>query len=223
MEEKVETLNQEQRPKPSLLGMLGNPGEQFEKIRNRPTIWGALIIVTLITMVGLLLTFMNMDMEDVMGEGVGAEQAAVIKTITTITGVVTGLFTPIISVLISSVVILIIAKIAHSDVTFKQLFSLNTHTYLIPALGVLINGIIHMFIGGNVEIAVTSLAGLINSESTVLGAIELFSIWQLILIGMGLHKVARLSKGVSWTIVIVFFLFQLGMGYVSGLLAGIGA
>jgi hypothetical protein len=223
MEEKVEKLNTEQRPKPSLFGMLGNPGEQFERIRNRPTIWGAMIMVTLITTIGMFLTFINMDMEGVMGEGVAAEQAAVIKTITTITGVVTGLFTPIISILISSAIILIIAKIAHSDVTFKQLFSLNTYTYLIPALGVLINGIIHMFIGGNAEIAVTSLAGLINSESSILSSIELFSIWQLILIGMGLHKVARLSKGVSWTIVIVFFLFQLGMGYVSGLLAGLGA
>lgn len=223
MEEKVENLELEPKSKPSLFGMIWSPGEQFEKIRQRPTIWIAMLIVTLLTMIGTLLTMMGMDMSTVPLDGMSEDEIAMVEMFAKITGAVMGLFIPIISVLISSAIVLAIAKIANKDVTFKQLFSMNTFIYLIPALGVLINGLIRMLMGGNSEIFVTSLAGLMNSDSAVLGAIELFSIWHLILFGIGLNKVAQLSKGASWTIAIVFFLFQIGMASFSAMLSGLGA
>jgi hypothetical protein len=210
------------KPKPSLLGMLWSPVEQFEKIRQRPTIWIAMLLVTVLTAIGTLLMMMGMDMSSVIGDGMSAEELALVEMFTKVTGAITGLFIPIFSVLISSAIVLAIAKIANKDVTFKQLFSMNTYIYFIPALGVLINGLIRMFIGGNAEILVTSVAGFINSDSSLLGAIELFSIWHLLLFGMGLNKVARLSKGASWTITIIFFLFQIGMAAISGMMAGLG-
>lgn len=223
MEEKVENLELEPKSKPSLFGMIWSPGEQFEKIRQRPTIWIAMLIVTLLTMIGTLFMAMGFDMSTVPLDGMSEEQIAFAEIFAKITSAVMGLFIPIISVLISSAIVLAIAKIANKDVTFKQLFSMNTFIYLIPALGALINGLIRMLMGGNPEIVVTSLASLMNSDSAVLGVIELFSIWHLILFAIGLHKVARLSKGASWTIAIVFFLFQIGMASLGAMLSGLGA
>ena len=62
MEEKIENIDVEPKPKPSLLGMIGSPVEQFEKIRNRPIIWLPMLIVTLFTVIGTLLSFMSMDL-----------------------------------------------------------------------------------------------------------------------------------------------------------------
>ena len=222
MEERLENVNKGAQLKPSLFGMIGSPGEQLEKIRQHPKIWLAMLIITTIFTVGTVLTMMAMDTASLIGEDIPAEGQVLMEIFTIVVGVVMGLFTPIISVLISSVIILIIAKIAQSDVTFKQLFSMNTYICLIVALGALLNGLVRFLIGGNPEIYVTSLAGLLNSESYVLGAIEVFTIWSLILTGIGLNKVARLSKGLSWTVAIVFFLFQIGMAVISGMFAGLG-
>ena len=181
-----------------------------------------MLIVTLFTVIGTSLSVMSMDLRSVVGKDIGAEELALVEMVTRITVIITGLITPIVTVLITSAIVLAIAKIANKEVTFKQLFSMNTFIYFIPAIGLLINGIIHKLIGGNAEIMVTSLAGLINSDSSLLAGIELFSIWHLILFGIGLNKVARLSRGASWIIAIIFFLLQIGLAAMSGMVSGMG-
>ncbi|RID81844.1 YIP1 family protein [Peribacillus asahii] len=222
MEERLENVNKGAQLKPSLFGMIGSPGEQLGRIRQYPKIWLAMLIITAMFTVGTALTMMAMDTASLIGEDIPAEGQALMKIFTIVVGIVIGLFTPIISSLINSVIILIIAKIAQSDVTFKQLFSMNTYICFIAAIGVLLNGIVRFLIGGNPEIYITSLAGLLNSESYVLGAIEVFTIWSLILTGIGLNKVAHLSKWLSRTVAIMFFLFQIGLAVISGMLAGLG-
>ena len=54
----------------------------------------------------------------------------------------------------------------------------------------------------------------------LLGTFELFSIWQLILTAMGLHRVGQLSKTVSVIIVIIFFLIGLGFAAIGSLFSG---
>ena len=61
------------------------------------------------------------------------EELAAVSMFTTITMIITGLFTPIFGVLIATVIYLIIAKIARSEVSFKQLFSMNTYIMMISA------------------------------------------------------------------------------------------
>ena len=106
-------------------------------------------------------------------------------------------------------------KIAKKDTTFKQLFSMNTFIMVIGAVGLIFNNLIVAAIDGNAGIFITSLAGLLNSDSAILGSFELFSIWQLILTAMGLHRVGQLSKTVSVIIVIIFFLIGLGFAAIG--------
>ena len=220
MENQTEIVTKEK--KPSLLGMFTSPGEQFERIKQVPKIWVPLLIVSLLYVVGMTLMALSMDASTLLGgEEFPEDQAELILGIAKVTIVITGIITPIIAVLISSAIHLIITKIASSPATFKQLFSMNTHIMIIGAVGLLLNAVIRYAIGGNPEISVTSLAGLLNQDKAgILSSFEVFSIWATIVTAIGLHKTAQLSKGLAWTIAIVFFLIGIGFTLIGSLFQG---
>lgn len=189
--------------KPSLFGMILNPTEQFERIKERPLIWGAMAIVTILTMFGTWLMSLGIEMPEEVKEMPGLE------AVTQIGMVIVGLFTPILTVLISSFISWIIIKIARSEATFTQLFSMNTYIMLISALSLLFNGLLTPLLSGDGEIMFTSLGSLLSAEGAIAGlfdSLEVFTIWGVILSAIGLHKVGELSKGLAWTISIGFFI-----------------
>lgn len=208
--------------KPSLIKMFWSPGEQLERVKNSPKIWLPLVIVTIFYFLASVITAMTLTVEDYVNQGVPAEQAELILQGSKMVIIVSGFLTPIIVALISALIYFVIIKIAKKAVTFKQLFSMTVYIMIIGAVGILLNGLIQWAIGGDPTIYVTSLAGLLGSNSLVLSQFEVFSIWQLILTVIGLQKVGQLSKGASWTIVIIFFLIGIGFGMIGSMLEGIG-
>ena len=50
--------------KPSLIGMIMNPTVQFERIRENPKILVAILIVTFLTVIGMLMMSSGMDIID---------------------------------------------------------------------------------------------------------------------------------------------------------------
>ncbi|MDQ0157321.1 Yip1 family protein [Robertmurraya andreesenii] len=208
--------------KPSLLGMFWSPSEQFERIRHQPRIWLPLAIVTLIYTVASVIMATMMKAEDLVVPGaLTLEDAEAFLGFTKITTVVSGIVGTIIGILVSSVIYLIIVKIAKKDTTFKQLFSMTTYIMVISATGMLLNSLLQTMLDGKPGIQITSLAGVMNSDSLVLAQFEVFSIWGLILTAIGLHKVGQLSKGASWAIAIVFFLIGLGFAMIGTAFEGI--
>ena len=207
--------------KPSLLGIIWSPTEQFERIRERPAIWGALAIITLLFIIGMWLQSLGVEVPEI--EGLTEEQLALTEVFATVGIIIGGLFTPVITILISSFIYWIVAKIAQSDVSFKQLFSMTTYITVIAALSLLVNGALNAIIGGGTEIVFTSLGWVVNAEGAI-GAffnnIEVFSIWGVILTALGLHKVAGFSKGLAWTIAIVFFVIGVIFAMISAGMAG---
>lgn len=210
-----------QKEKPSLFGMFTNPGQQFERIKENPKIWVPLIIVSIIYAIGTIFMALSIDATTLIDQGVPEDQVNLILTFTKVSVAVTGILSPIFGVLISSAIQLAIAKIASSPVTFKQLFSMNTFIMIIGAIGLVLNMVIRYAIGGNFEVYITSLAGLLNQDKAgFLGSIEVFGIWTLILTALGLHKTGQFSKGLAWTIAIIFFLIGIGFGLIGTLLQG---
>lgn len=216
-------MNTEIEPKlekPSIFGMIMNPREQFERIRENPKIIVALLLVTVLTIVGMLLMLNGMDFvgDDPELASMSEEEIMFITLFGQISFVVVGLFTPIVSILIAAVVHIIIAKIVQSDVSFKQLFSMNTYIFMISAISMILNGLVFMFIGGDPEMLFTSLNSIIGAEG-MLGAffnsIEIFTIWALIITALGLQVVARFSKGLSWAVVIGFYVVGLVFQLIS--------
>lgn len=200
-----ETKNLE---KPSLFGMIFNPTEQFERIKERPLIWGAMVIVTILTMLGFWLMSLGIEIPELSE----VEEIPGMEVFAQIGMVMTGLFTPILGVLISSFILWIIIKIARSEATFKQLFSMNTYIMLISAISIIVNGALTAVLGGDGETMFTSLGSLVSAEGAVAGlfnSLEVFTIWGVVLSAIGLHKVAELSKGLAWGISIAFFVISI--------------
>ena len=205
-------LDQQTVAKPSLFGMIWSPGEQFERLRERPRIWLPLIMITLITAIitGLSAYMMPDEVYQMQpGMELPADELAMVKLFGAIGGGIGSLFAIPITILIMAAIMLLVTTLAHTGATFKQLLSLNIFIYFITMLGAILNVLAMPLVGGDAMASVTSLNSLVGAEgllSGVLGGVEVFAIWTTILTAIGLQKVAGLSKGMSWTVAIVFFL-----------------
>lgn len=207
--------------KPSLLGMITDPRTQFERIRLNPKVLVPFIIVTVLTTIGMLLMMSQIDLigDDPYFNSMGEEELMYMTIFTQITFVITGLLTPAISILISTVVYLIIAKIVKSAVSFKQLFSMATFIYIISVLSIFVNALAFLAISNpDPNLLLTSLNSLVEAEGALgafLVSIEIFTIWGMILSAIGLQIVAKFSKGLSWGIVIGIFVIITSFSMVS--------
>lgn len=211
-------------PKPSLLGMLTNPTEQFIRIKQQPIILTPMLIIIVLTIIGTWLSASNVIIPELQDVEINQEMAALIDTFTKIGATIGGVIMPLLTTLISTVIYFLVAKIAQSNVSFKQLFSMNTFILLITAIGLIVNGFIYMLIDGTADVSPTSLGYILNQNNVIYSSIELFSIWNLILSAIGLHKVANFSKGLAWGTVIAIFvvgiLFLLAGDAVTNMVPG---
>ncbi len=205
----AEEIVEVKEEKPSLLGIITNPTEQFERIRKRPVFWGALIIVVLITMIGLWLTSLGVELPEF--EGLSEEELAVGKVVGGISVALLGIVTTVISILFSTVLYLLIAKVNRSQVTFKQLFSMHTYIMLITSLSIAVNGIVIALLDNSYaenSALFTSLGAFIKIDGpmgVLLNHIEIFGIWTLFLTVIGLQKVANFTKSQAWIVALIFF------------------
>ena len=146
-----------------------------------------------------------------MSEGVTVpkEVIPILEALVPIMIVLISVAAPLLGVLVATVIHLLVSKIASITVTFKQLFSMNTYIMLISSIGVVITGIVLVIAGNSLdpESFSFSLGSIINAEGALgvlLGRLELFTIWTLILTAIGLQKVAGFSKGLAWVITLIF-------------------
>lgn len=217
MNENMEEITPE---KPSIFGMIMNPGIQFKRIKQNPKVLIALIVVTLLTIAGMLMMARGMDFaSDPELMDMGEDELMMITLFTQLGMVFTGLFTPIVGIMISVLIYFVIAKITQSDVTFKQLFSLTTYIYFISSISIVVNGLAMMLVGSeNPDMLFTSLNSIVGAEGALgglLNSIEVFQIWTLIITALGLQIVAGFSKKLSWAVVIVWFLVGAGFTMIS--------
>lgn len=200
--------------KPSLLGMINNPSEQFERMKKQPAFWGALVSIVVLTIVGTWLSLSGFNINAVTSveelSDFTTEELAAFEILTKLTFIVIGLAGTLIKALIMTFLFLIFARSLQTEVSFKQLFSMNTYILFIVSLGIFINGFITTLVGADPESMFTSLGAFIRIDGIfgeLLKNIELFEIWGLILTAIGLQKVAGYPKKVSWIIAVLFFVF----------------
>jgi hypothetical protein len=206
----------EKKPSPNLYKMFGKPSAQFELIDQNPRIWIPLLIITIIYILATTTKALLIRVEDLMLPGMTMEEGEFVLATAKAFVAISGFFIPIFSILIQSFVLYIIIKIFKKSTTFKQLFSMNTYISIISAMGLLVNNVLFTVTDGNNNgYLMTSLSGMFNNQSSILGSIELFSIWEYILIAIGLQKVGKLSKSVSILIIILFFLFRIGVAWIN--------
>jgi hypothetical protein len=212
-----------QRKKPSLFGMIFSPGEQFERLREKPVIWIPLILFTVLMTVVAAISALNADYSAVPGMEMSPEELEMAKTFGIAGAAVVGFFVTPITYLIIALIFWGISKIAKSDATFKQMLSFTIFSSFITIIGQIFNLLITMAIDGDPFIMLTSVNSFVGADGilgAVLSTIEVFTIWYYILLTMGLVIVGKLSKPAATIITIVFFILQLLFAAIGGAFEG---
>ncbi|MCS1352468.1 YIP1 family protein [Mechercharimyces sp. CAU 1602] len=219
----METETMQTEKKPSILGMIMSPGEQFARIKENPRFWGALITVTLLnTLLITLSMFLIVGtpegqeemMSQVNGQEVSDAMLEGMKWMMVGVGALGMLFVYPIVILLTTLLHWFLMRMVNSDITYRQTLSVNSYAMVISLLGstllvVTIATGIYQPLLDEISTYPTSLASMVETESAVVGAllstIEIFTIWQLILTAMGLSIVGSVSRGKGWTVALVVF------------------
>jgi hypothetical protein len=184
--------------KPSLLGMLNKPSQQFEMIKSYPLILRPLLIISFFYAIGLSsVAYLNLD-DLILGENKGMPNDIVLAKMYFMSGVmISGLYREALYIFIVSLFFLGIAKVNRSNVSFRQLFSMNTHIEILSVISILLlifNDILYKQAGW-----ISLIGGL------------LIALGKLYFVAKGLKIVADLSKRVAWTMSIIFFVVTIIM------------
>ncbi|WP_346817718.1 Yip1 family protein [Bacillus paramobilis] len=214
MEANVNT--QKAGEKPSLFGMITSPGLQFERMKTTEKVWGMFFIVALLQgLVGGLnsyITYTSPEMIE-MQKKLGGEFA---KQGSLVSDVISGTIWGIVGVMIATLVIAAIYKVFMmfygNDTSYKKIVMIIVYADIIVIIGGLINGVIALILGAG-PTAYTSLGPLFDQGSLAYGignTVELFYLWNLVLIWLGLQVTAGLSKVKAAIPIIVLFIIKAG-------------
>ncbi|AFQ17840.1 Yip1 family protein [Bacillus thuringiensis] len=207
--------------KPSLLGMITSPGEQFERMKTSNAVWGAFWLLVLIAgLVGGFAAYVySLTPEAIkLNKELGVTVSAAMTY---------GMGFGVIAIsmafvfLLSAVVYKVLMVFISNDTSYKKLLAITVYSSVISLLGLLINTILAYILGGTGQEMYTGLEPIFASSSGVVKGIvskfEVFTIWGYAVTWLGLQITAGLTKKQATIITIVFFVLTLGMGALQGM------
>ncbi len=213
--------------KPSLFGMITSPGEQFERMKTKSPVWGAFFIIVILgTIMATGAGYLSLINTPEMAKLLDGGDAGTIKAFAIGGGAVAGLLATVFGLFIAAGFYKIIMMFMSNDTPYMKILSIYLYANLVTYIGGLLNIGLGFVLGGNGTDFYTSLGPLFESGTMAHGigsSIEIFSIWSLILTGLGLHIVAGLSKKQATILIVIFFVITVGFGVVRGLISGFGA
>jgi len=199
--------------KPSLFGMITSPGLQFERMKTSKKVWGMFFLVALLQgLLGGLNAYViyispeMLKMKEKLGELAGQSSL----TSEVISGIGTSFASAMIGTLFIAAIYKIFMMFFGNDTSYKTLLNIVVYTNIVLIIGGLINTILSLiFDSGTTQY--TSL-GLLFKEGTfaygIGNTIEIFYVWNLVLIWLGLHITAGLSKVKASIPIIVLFIIK---------------
>ena len=117
--------------------------------------------------------------------------------------VITTIISTIIVVLIASLIYMLFIKAFKGKIKYGQVISIYTTAYMAVAVGSIIK-IIYMLISKKpLNISAQTNPTLL---STITASYDIFSIWEMVLMVLGISTVAKISKKKSAVIVIIMFI-----------------
>ncbi|WP_379970549.1 Yip1 family protein [Ectobacillus sp. sgz5001026] len=205
--------------KPSLLGMITSPSEQFERMKGKVKIAVPMIVLILSSalLLGIIAYFQTKTPE--FTQKVTPEIAGYTSIFVIVAAVVGGIISMLVSYFVGAAVYKIIAMITGSDITYTKILAITVYASVIGLIGTLINVLLMLVIGGT-EVSYTSLAPLFE-KGTVLYALgsslNIFTIWQYAIIALGFQVAGEIQKNKAITIVVTLFVLTtlLSVGIVS--------
>jgi hypothetical protein len=205
--------------KPSLLGMLVNPGKQYALIRQTPLVWAPLTLMMVIfaVLVGFKADF-YLNHPYLSDEWIRLTMSAPVldaqslKPLFIAASVAAAWLAYLSALLLSTGIAWLTIRLFSRIVQFRSLFSFHLHLSVLYALSLALNVLGVAGFGLDPRLPVTSLAGIIPASGVLKGllsAIEVFTIWALVLYAGGIREIAGLSKRQAWLISLLFFLADL--------------
>ncbi|WP_017150347.1 Yip1 family protein [Bacillus bingmayongensis] len=199
--------------KPSLFGMITSPGLQFERMKTSKRVWGVFFLVALLQglLGGLSAYVMNTSPEMLkikkeLGEIAGQSSL----TTEVISGIGSSFAGAIVGTLFIAAIYKIFMMFFGNDTPYKTLLNIVVYTNIVLIIGGLVNTILSLIFGTGMT-QYTSL-GLLFTEGTfaygVGNTIEVFYVWNLVLIWLGLHITAGLSKVKASIPIIILFIIK---------------
>ncbi|MDI6677802.1 Yip1 family protein [Bacillus wiedmannii] len=207
--------------KPSLLGMITSPGEQFERMKTSNAVWGAFWILVLL---GGLVGGFTAYVYSLTPEAIKLNKELGVTVSAGMTygmGFGVGALTMGFSFLLGAVVYKVLMMFMSNDTSYKKLLAITVYSSVITLLGLLINTILAYILGGSGQEMYTGLGPVFSSSSGVVKGIvskfEVFTIWGYVVTWLGLQIAAGLTKKQATIITIVFFVLALGLGALQGM------
>ena len=216
-----------------IVGAIVSPGEAFASIARRPTwlppllLWTALSIgVTAVLLPKIDYERMTRQAMERRGQTVPEDRMASIveqqKKFGAIFGWAFGGAGPIVVSLFVTVVIWGSFKAFGWDATFKQAYGVTTHAYL-P--GVLKAAILGFLVSRQESINPQALGDLLRSNlgflvardsskalHSLLGSIDVFSLWTVFLFVIGFSEAARIKRGSAAAVIVTLWLLTVAIG-----------
>lgn len=199
--------------KPSLFGMITSPGLQFERMKTSEKVWVMFFLVAVLQgLVGGLtayVTHTSPEMIEMQKKlGALAEQGSLVSKV--ISSTIWGTVGVMIATLVVAAIYKVFMMFYGNDTSYKKIVMIIVYVDIIVIIGELINDIIALILGA-APTAYTSLGPLFEKGSLAYGianSIEVFYLWNLALIWLGLQVTAGLSKVKAAIPIIVLFIIK---------------
>jgi hypothetical protein len=211
--------------KPSIVGMIVSPGLQFERMKNNNTIWGAFWLVSILTgIVYVIDSYAYAQSSEGIKKNVMLDLNVSVSE-QLVTGFFTGVITAIIGFFISAAVYKALMMFMGNDTSYRKILTISIYGSVITILGLFINSILSIIIGGTGQESYTGLGPLFLSTSnvvhTIMNSFEIFTIWGLMVYGLGLYITAGLSKKQAVIAVLIFFIISLTFNLLGNMISAI--
>jgi len=221
-----------------LLGALVAPGKTFRSIAERPSWWAPLLLLALLGSGGGYLAAQRMDFEDVVRQRaaqqhqeIAAEQiekgAQLAKKVAPVAALASGLILLPASYLLLALIFWTLFRLLGSDLTYPGSLSVALHSLMPTALSALIT--LPLVLRRETisaqeaqrGILLSNLASLAPEEAgpvvkSLLGSVDFFTLWVLILLCLGYRTVARVSTAAAaGTVGVLWLLWVAGKALIA--------
>jgi hypothetical protein len=206
------------------VGVLFSPVATFRSIREAPSWLPPLLILLVLVAASQVLLAGRMDMEAAIREGmerqgqtVTDEQVEQMAAMQSRFMIPCGVVLPLAGWTLIALLVWGLANVAGGEIGFRRSLGLSLHALMPNAVSALLT--IPVLLGrpevdpseAQLGLLASHLAAFAPEDApmwmlALLARVDLFSIWTLLLFGVGLHVVARLSKGAAAGVTLVLWL-----------------
>lgn len=218
----------------SLTNIFFEPGHTFESLRERPRFLVAALVIVAATTIFNVMAIQRLGYENIIRSSIESnprladmgpdQKEQIVQSQSSLGFRALNYGTPILAVVVpitvGAALYLLGVMLAGKAVRYKQSLSVWTYSSLPPILLAMVANVVLLFLTSpdNIDIARSS-SGLVHANlgvlvdaraspalATALGTIDLFGFYGLFLAALGLRKVAQLSSGTAWGIIITVWL-----------------